>query len=137
MFGVPGDFNLGFLVGIRPLCILLFLHLNTSGSRRRSPDYQLGGKLVRSSSYDLASVLTQWSSNELNAAYAADGYARVKEHSIGVVLTTCVIYLYMRGKLTYIHVDLGLESESCLLQMESPEASIYISNELKFYRPKF
>ncbi len=27
-------------------------------------------------------------SNELNAAYAADGYARVKEHSIGVVLTT-------------------------------------------------
>jgi pyruvate decarboxylase len=26
--------------------------------------------------------------NELNAAYAADGYARVKEHSLGVVLTT-------------------------------------------------
>ncbi|KAG2358323.1 thiamine diphosphate-binding protein [Suillus spraguei] len=26
--------------------------------------------------------------NELNAAYAADGYARVKEHSIGVVVTT-------------------------------------------------
>ncbi|KAG6866293.1 hypothetical protein C0991_006389 [Blastosporella zonata] len=26
--------------------------------------------------------------NELNAAYAADGYARVKDHSIGVVLTT-------------------------------------------------
>lgn len=27
-------------------------------------------------------------SNELNAAYAADGYARVKHNSIGVVLTT-------------------------------------------------
>jgi TPP-dependent 2-oxoacid decarboxylase len=27
-------------------------------------------------------------SNELNAAYAADGYARVKEHGLGVVLTT-------------------------------------------------
>jgi pyruvate decarboxylase len=33
-------------------------------------------------------LLTFISSNELNAAYAADGYARVKEHSIGVVLTT-------------------------------------------------
>ena len=27
-------------------------------------------------------------SNELNAAYAADGYARVKSNSIGVILTT-------------------------------------------------
>ena len=27
-------------------------------------------------------------SNELNASYAADGYARVKEGSIGVLLTT-------------------------------------------------
>ena len=27
-------------------------------------------------------------SNELDAAYAADGYARVKPHSIGVVVTT-------------------------------------------------
>lgn len=30
-------------------------------------------------------------SNELNAAYAADGYARVKEGSIGALLTTYVI----------------------------------------------
>lgn len=32
----------------------------------------------------------QWigNCNELNAAYAADGYSRVKEHSIGVVVTT-------------------------------------------------
>jgi TPP-dependent 2-oxoacid decarboxylase len=27
-------------------------------------------------------------SNELNAAYAADGYSRIKEHSIGAVVTT-------------------------------------------------
>ena len=27
-------------------------------------------------------------SNELNAAYAADGYARVKERSLGVIITT-------------------------------------------------
>jgi len=27
-------------------------------------------------------------SNELNAAYAADGYARVKENSIGAITTT-------------------------------------------------
>lgn len=31
-------------------------------------------------------------SNELNAAYAADGYARIKEGALGVVLTTWVIY---------------------------------------------
>ncbi|KIO02700.1 hypothetical protein M404DRAFT_147308 [Pisolithus tinctorius Marx 270] len=32
----------------------------------------------------------QWvgNCNELNAAYAADGYARIKEHSVGVVVTT-------------------------------------------------
>ena len=34
-------------------------------------------------------ALTLEFSNELNAAYAADGYARVKE-TIGVVLTTFV-----------------------------------------------
>ena len=27
-------------------------------------------------------------SNELNAAYAADGYARINEHGVGVVTTT-------------------------------------------------
>ncbi|KAG6850282.1 hypothetical protein H0H93_015539 [Arthromyces matolae] len=53
MFGVPGDFNLGFL------------------------------DLVE----DHPSINWVGNCNELNAAYAADGYARVK-HSIGVVLTT-------------------------------------------------
>ncbi|KAJ7742605.1 thiamine diphosphate-binding protein [Mycena metata] len=54
MFGVPGDFNLGFL------------------------------DLVE----DYPTIDWVGNCNELNAAYAADGYARVKEHSIGVVLTT-------------------------------------------------
>ncbi|KAJ7178207.1 thiamine diphosphate-binding protein [Mycena filopes] len=54
MFGVPGDFNLGFL------------------------------DLVE----DHRAIDWVGNCNELNAAYAADGYARVKEHSIGVVLTT-------------------------------------------------
>ncbi|KAJ7612337.1 thiamine diphosphate-binding protein [Mycena polygramma] len=54
MFGVPGDFNLGFL------------------------------DLVE----DHSTIDWVGNCNELNAAYAADGYARVKEHSIGVVLTT-------------------------------------------------
>ena len=31
-----------------------------------------------------------YSSNELNAAYAADGYARVKHGSVGAILTTYV-----------------------------------------------
>lgn len=54
MFGLPGDFNLGFL------------------------DYVEAHKQV------------QWvgNCNELNASYAADGYARVKQGSIGVLLTT-------------------------------------------------
>ncbi|KAF8895454.1 thiamine diphosphate-binding protein [Infundibulicybe gibba] len=54
MFGVPGDFNLGFL------------------------------DLVE----DHPGINWVGNCNELNAAYAADGFARVKEHSIGVVLTT-------------------------------------------------
>ncbi|KIK07962.1 hypothetical protein K443DRAFT_128744 [Laccaria amethystina LaAM-08-1] len=54
MFGVPGDFNLGFL------------------------------DLVE----DHSKIEWVGNCNELNAAYAADGYARVKEHSIGVVTTT-------------------------------------------------
>ncbi|TFK40584.1 pyruvate decarboxylase THI3 [Crucibulum laeve] len=54
MFGLPGDFNLGFL------------------------------DLVE----DHPTIDWIGNCNELNAAYAADGYARVKEHSIGVVTTT-------------------------------------------------
>ncbi|KAJ7601083.1 pyruvate decarboxylase THI3 [Mycena floridula] len=54
MFGVPGDFNLGFL------------------------------DLVE----DHPTIDWIGNCNELNAAYAADGYARVKHDSIGVVLTT-------------------------------------------------
>ncbi|KAJ7640546.1 pyruvate decarboxylase [Mycena rosella] len=50
MFGVPGDFNLGFL------------------------------DLVE----DHPTIDWVGNCNELNAAYAADGYARVKEHSIGL-----------------------------------------------------
>jgi pyruvate decarboxylase len=54
MFGVPGDFNLGFLDYVED-----------------HPTIQWAGNC-----------------NELNAAYAADGYARVKSGSIGVVTTT-------------------------------------------------
>ena len=31
-------------------------------------------------------------SNELNASYAADGYARIKEGTLGVITTTYVIH---------------------------------------------
>ncbi|KAI0345910.1 pyruvate decarboxylase [Trametopsis cervina] len=54
MFGLPGDFNLGFLDYVED-----------------HPKIEWAGNC-----------------NELNAAYAADGYARVKEGSIGVLLTT-------------------------------------------------
>ncbi|KAJ6552246.1 pyruvate decarboxylase [Mycena vulgaris] len=72
MFGVPGDFNLGFL------------------------------DLVE----DHPSVDWVGNCNELNAAYAADGYARVKEHSIGVVLTTFGV-----GELSAINGIAGAFSE--------------------------
>ncbi|KAF5338902.1 hypothetical protein D9611_008753 [Ephemerocybe angulata] len=54
MFGVPGDFNLGFLDLVED-----------------HPDIEWIGNC-----------------NELNAAYAADGYARVKNNSLGVITTT-------------------------------------------------
>ncbi|KIY46531.1 pyruvate decarboxylase [Fistulina hepatica ATCC 64428] len=54
MFGLPGDFNLGFLDLVED-----------------NPNIEWIGNC-----------------NELNSAYAADGYARVKETSLGVLLTT-------------------------------------------------
>ncbi|KAJ6584893.1 thiamine diphosphate-binding protein [Mycena capillaripes] len=72
MFGVPGDFNLGFL------------------------------DLVE----DHPSIDWVGNCNELNAGYAADGYARVKEHSIGVVLTTFGV-----GELSAINAIAGAFSE--------------------------
>ncbi|KAL0563434.1 hypothetical protein V5O48_018634, partial [Marasmius crinis-equi] len=72
MFGVPGDFNLGFL------------------------------DLVE----DHPTIDWIGNCNELNAAYAADGYARVKEHSLGVVLTTFGV-----GELSAINGIAGAFSE--------------------------
>ncbi|KAJ7459792.1 pyruvate decarboxylase [Mycena latifolia] len=72
MFGVPGDFNLGFLDFVE----------------------------------DHPTIDWVGNCNELNAAYAADGYARVKEHSIGVVLTTFGV-----GELSAINGIAGAFSE--------------------------
>ncbi|KAF7317234.1 Pyruvate decarboxylase [Mycena chlorophos] len=58
LFGVPGDFNLGFL------------------------------DLVEADS----AISWVGNCNELNSAYAADGYARVNETRIGAVLTTFVLF---------------------------------------------
>ncbi|EMD33924.1 hypothetical protein CERSUDRAFT_107720 [Gelatoporia subvermispora B] len=72
MFGVPGDFNLGFL------------------------DYIEDHPLI------------DWvgSCNELNAAYAADGYARVNDGSIGALTTTFGV-----GELSAINGIAGAFSE--------------------------
>ncbi|KAI5123447.1 hypothetical protein M0805_008819 [Coniferiporia weirii] len=72
MFGVPGDFNLGFL------------------------------DLVE----DHKSIEWVGNCNELNASYAADGYARVKSKSIGVLLTTFGV-----GELSAINGLAGAFSE--------------------------
>ncbi|KAF8809567.1 pyruvate decarboxylase [Phlegmacium glaucopus] len=72
MFGLPGDFNLGFLDLVED-----------------HPDIDWVGNC-----------------NELNAAYAADGYARVKEGSLGVVTTTFGV-----GELSAINGIAGAFSE--------------------------
>ncbi|THH20547.1 hypothetical protein EW146_g826 [Bondarzewia mesenterica] len=72
MFGVPGDFNLGFL------------------------------DLVE----DHEKIEWIGNCNELNAAYAADGYARVKVNSIGCLLTTFGV-----GELSAINGVAGAFSE--------------------------
>ncbi|KAJ6496365.1 thiamine diphosphate-binding protein [Mycena sanguinolenta] len=72
MFGVPGDFNLGFLDFVE----------------------------------DHPTIDWVGNCNELNASYAADGYARVKEHSLGVVLTTFGV-----GELSAINGIAGAFSE--------------------------
>ena len=53
-------------------------------------------------------------SNELNAAYAADGYARVKEGSLGAVTTTSVSYFLF---IPNAKLSTGLVSANCLLSM--------------------
>ncbi|KAF9046327.1 pyruvate decarboxylase THI3 [Panaeolus papilionaceus] len=72
IFGLPGDFNLGFLDLIED-----------------HPKLQWVGNC-----------------NELNAAYAADGYARVKSNSLGVILTTFGV-----GELSAINGIAGAFSE--------------------------
>ncbi|KAI0920093.1 hypothetical protein AcV7_006086 [Taiwanofungus camphoratus] len=72
MFGVPGDFNLGFLDFVED-----------------NPNIDWVGNC-----------------NELNAAYAADGYARVKEGSLGVLTTTFGV-----GELSAINGIAGAFSE--------------------------
>ncbi|KZT19511.1 pyruvate decarboxylase [Neolentinus lepideus HHB14362 ss-1] len=72
MFGVPGDFNLGFL------------------------------DLVE----DHKTIEWIGNCNELNASYAADGYARVKDQSLGVVTTTFGV-----GELSAVNGIAGAFSE--------------------------
>ncbi|PCH40281.1 pyruvate decarboxylase [Wolfiporia cocos MD-104 SS10] len=72
MFGVPGDFNLGFLDFVE----------------------------------DHSKIDWVGNCNELNAAYAADGYARVKEGSLGVLTTTFGV-----GELSAINGIAGAFSE--------------------------
>ncbi|KAJ3872418.1 thiamine diphosphate-binding protein [Lentinula edodes] len=71
-FGVPGDFNLGFLDLID----------------------------------DYPGIGWVGNCNELNAAYAADGYARIKTGSVGAVLTT-----YGVGELSAINGIAGAYAE--------------------------
>jgi len=77
----------------------------------------MGWKLVRYLSPFRFDILT-FHSNELNAAYAADGYARVKEHSIGVVTTTCACVIPRLFKFDLSPINVASVSASSLLLME-------------------
>lgn len=92
MFGVPGDFNLAFLVSVTSLIFHTMKLIIISGLCRRLFGHQVDWKLVCRSRFlcRFEPHIELHNSNELNAAYAADGYARVNEHGIGVITTTYV-----------------------------------------------
>nr|AJP77091.1 indole-3-pyruvic acid (IPA) decarboxylase [Tricholoma vaccinum] len=98
MFGVPGDFNLGFLVRV-------FFVYQDLVEEHPTIDWVGNWYCLGLSLYLLYAADRTDRSNELNAAYAADGYARVKE-SIGVVLTTFGV-----GELSAINGIAGAFSE--------------------------
>ena len=92
MFGVPGDFNLGFLVRVLE-SVAYFDHSFFARILLRTTLPSIGwatGDYSLNPSADCQETNRSSHSNELNAAYAADGYARVKSEALGVVLTTFV-----------------------------------------------
>ncbi len=103
MFGLPGDFNLGFfgmfMGGEAPWAVLMATaSLGFGGFGRRSSSDRVDRQLVSYFLFvcDILS-LSIHQSNELNASYAAHGYARIGEGTLGVIITTYVIHsLYTR-----------------------------------------
>lgn len=121
MFGVPGDFNLGFLVSdimmqVRMSSCIYYDFRTLSKTTLRLNGLEIGALLAPFR----VDILT-FHSNELNAAYAADGYARVKEHSIGAVTTTCACVIPQLLKFDSSPINVALVSASSLLLMELPE----------------
>lgn len=92
MFGVPGDFNLGFLVGCISnntiYLIMIWKYRTWSKIILISTGLETGISFGIFVLYYRLNL--DCTSNELNAAYAADGYARIKEGSLGAVTTTSV-----------------------------------------------
>lgn len=81
-----------------------------------------GSETGKTSSYiSFYSVLTGDSkSNELNASYAADGYARIKEGTLGVLTTTYANIFVFSIEFIGLNIELVLVLENCLLSMELP-----------------
>ena len=111
MFGVPGDFNLGFLVGCISNNAIYLIMIG---------EYRTWSKIILISTgletgilFDIFVLyyrLNLDTSNELNAAYAADGYARVKEGSLGAVTTTSVSCFIL---IPNAKSSIGLVSANC------------------------
>jgi thiamine pyrophosphate-dependent acetolactate synthase large subunit-like protein len=114
MFGVPGDFNLRFLVSgyaTTRSCVLSELtNRTTLKTFRQSSGSETGMLYVLSGPLESQHISLR-PSNELNAAYAADGYARVNEHSIGALITTYAP-VHSTSKRFILNSLLDSESES-------------------------
>ncbi|KAG6830708.1 hypothetical protein H0H92_015184 [Tricholoma furcatifolium] len=105
IFGVPGDFNLGFLVSLGYHSRLYGALKHDQDLIEDHPKIDWVGNWYVIPSY-LRDAKLSYPSNELNASYAADGYARVKNKSIGVVLTTFGV-----GELSAVNGIAGAFSE--------------------------
>ena len=105
MFGVPGDFNLGFLVGCisnNTIYLITWVYRTWSKIILVSIGLEIG--ILFGTIFLHYCLNLDCTSNELNAAYAADGYARVKEGSLGAVTTTSVSRFFLYQMLTYLQV---------------------------------
>lgn len=91
-FGVPGDFNLELLDFFEP--------------KSKSPSNELSAENLKKLESKSDKIQFIGCCNELNAGYAADGYARISKAKIGCLITTFGV-----GELSAMNAQAGAYSE--------------------------